>query len=141
MWLPNLPREYRTAYTHADEQDQYPSPKLESLMLSDLNIFFGREDQLLDLLQERHDRNLALKKVGVRSCRVHEFESELRELVEEVEWENVIVEDLGSDEDSDAESYDGRLGTTVRITTHTFEVPFNPDDKDACEKYHSYLAE
>ena len=95
----------------------------------------------MGILEERRDRNLGLKKVGVRSCRVHEFENELRELVEEVEWDNVRVEDPGSDQDSDSELYDGRLGVTGRTTITTFHPPFNSDDMDACEKYHSYVAE
>jgi len=95
----------------------------------------------LDLLEERRDHNLGLKKVGVRSCRVHGFEDELRELVEEVEWDNVMVEDPGSDQDSDSESYDGWLGNTVHMSSRICDSPFDPDDTDACEKYHSYMTE
>ena len=95
----------------------------------------------MDLLEERRDRNLGLKKVTVRSCRVHEFEDELRELVEEVEWDNVMVEDPASDSDSDSSSEDTWLGNRVTVRTEVLELPFNPSDFDACERYHNYLAE
>ena len=138
MCPPNLPRAYRLTFTHIDDPHQCPSPKLESLTLSDLNIFFSREQKLLDLLEERH----GLKMVGVQSCRVHDFEDELRELVEEVEWDNVIVEGPGSDQSSDADSDDEWLGNRARIRTFDdFELPFNPDDMDVGEEYHLYLAE
>jgi len=73
-------------------------------------------------------------------CRVHKFEDELRELVEDVEWYSVLVEDPGSD--SDSSSNDLRLGTRTHFgKVEFFEPPFDPSDTDACEKYYNYIAE
>ena len=67
--------------------------KLESLTVSHLDILSGRGEQLLDVLKGRRDRGVGLKRLVVRSCRVHEdeYRSRLGQLVEEVEWDGVIA--------------------------------------------------
>ena len=105
------------------------------MTLSHLDILYGREEQLFDVLKERYDHNLCLKKLVVRSCRMHEDEDESRfeEVVEEVEWDDVIVvEGLNLDRDSDS---DGE-GVDLGVYLHS-----DPDDIDVCEKYHQSLAE
>ena len=117
----------RITYTPVDEPDQHPVPKLESLTLSHLGPF-DPDGQLLDVLQERHDHNLGLKKLVVQSCRVYEVEDEVRygELVEEVKWNDVIVVDQQSD---DSES-DGESPESPDPEIGRFD-----DDVDVCEKY------
>ena len=68
-------------------------PKLESLTLSHLDIRFGREEQLLDVLKGRRDHNVGLKKLVVRSCRVHrvEYNPKLGEVVKNIKWDNMQV--------------------------------------------------
>lgn len=61
---------------------------------------------MLDVLKGRRDRDVGLKKLVVRSCRVHkvEYKSELRELVEKVKWDNTIA--VGSDYEGTDDSLD-----------------------------------
>jgi len=77
---------------HTDKSGQ-AVPKLESLTLSHLDILFGYEETLLDVLKERRNRNVGLKKLAVQSCRVHkdEYKSKIRNLVKKVKWDNVEV--------------------------------------------------
>ena len=62
------------------------------MTLSHLDILFGKDRKLIDILKKRYSSTY-FKKLVVQSCRVHEvgYESELRILVEEVEWEDVTV--------------------------------------------------
>ena len=64
---------------------------MESLTLSHLDIRFGREEQLLDVLKRRRDHNVGLKRLVTRSCRVHkvEYNPKLGELVKNVKWDNM----------------------------------------------------
>ena len=89
------------------ETHQLPFPKLEFLTLSNLDILFDCEDELLGILKGRRDRNIGLKKLVIRSCRVHKIEymARLMELVDEVKWDNleVVGSDYdGTDDDTDA---------------------------------------
>jgi len=127
-------RGYRITHTHTDESRQHSFLKLESLTLLHLDIVSGLEQQLPDLLKERRDRNLGLKKLVVQSCRVHEVgdKSRCRESVKEVEWTDVIP----ADQDSDDEVVVAN-GRTANIC-----IPrFDPYDADVCVKYHNYIAE
>ena len=101
---------------YIDEPHQRSAPNLESLTLSHIDIS-GLEQELLDILKERRDYNLGLRKLVVQSCQVGkiEIESKFRELVKEVKWDNVTSLDTSSETDSDL-----------------------CDDVDICEDYHEY---
>lgn len=61
------------------------------------------EQELLDILKGRHEDNLGLKRLAVRSCWMDEFEDEpkLREVVGEVEWEGKVGDDEVEEDDLD----------------------------------------
>lgn len=82
----------------------------------------------MDLLKERRDHNLGLKKLVAQSCCVHEVEDEVkyRELLKEVGWDNVALLDLGSDDEEAADGY----------TPKIHSPRFDPYDMDVCEKYY-----
>lgn len=63
----------------------------------------------MDALKEKRDRNIGLKKLVVRSCRVHESEYgwDLGELVEEDRWSDAIA--VGSDYEGSDDSDMGEL--------------------------------
>jgi len=108
------------------EPYQPPFPNLESLTLSNLDILFDCEVDLLSVLKGRRECDIGLKKLVIRSCRVHnaEYASKLRELAKEVKWDNVEV--VGSDyEDTDDD-------------TGTDEVEGESEDevKNRFEDYH-----
>jgi len=92
-------------FTHACIANPYqqPLPKLESLTLADLDILFDSEEELLNVLKWRRDCNVGLRKLVVRSCRVHraQYVSNLRELVKEVKWDNVEVVGWGHGDTED----------------------------------------
>lgn len=76
-----------------------------------LDILFGVEEGLLDVLKGRHSCKVGLKKVAIQSCRVHKDEcrSNLRKLVKKVKWDNIEV--MGSDyeetdDDTDADEFE-----------------------------------
>lgn len=81
----------------ADKSDPKIAPKLEWLVLSDLDILFDSEEKLLSVLKQRRDCNIGVKTLVVRSCRVHKEEcrSKLGKLVKKVKWEKMKV--MGSD--------------------------------------------
>jgi len=76
------------------------------LTLSNLAIRPDPDQGLLGALYDRCDK-IALKSLVVQSCRVHDsrYEEWVRELVEKVTWDDVMVIDLPED-DSEAESRD-----------------------------------
>jgi len=55
--------------------------------------------KLLYILEERSDRHTGLESLTVKSCRVttRRCEADLRELVKNVTWDNVIEMGLGDD--------------------------------------------
>ena len=79
---------------------------MESLTLSNLDILFGREEQLWAILEGRLYRNTGLKELVVRSCLVHddEYGGGLMDMVEDVWWEDMIV--MGSDYEGTDEGSD-----------------------------------
>jgi hypothetical protein len=68
-------------------------PKLVSLTLSHVDILYGSEEKLLDFLKGRVRLTGGLRKLVIRSCRVHEvgLESQLRDLVNSIKWDNVTA--------------------------------------------------
>ena len=72
-----------------------------SLTLSRLDILHGAARHLPAFLKRRRDKKIGLKRLVVRSCRVHTAAQELkaRELVKVVKW--IDVEVMGSDYESD----------------------------------------
>ena len=69
-----------------------------TLTLSRLDFLHGVEEDILDVLRGRRDRNIGLKRLSIQSCRVHrdhDDEGYFEGLVEEVEW--IDVEDMGTD--------------------------------------------
>ena len=88
----------------------------------------------MDLLRERRDYNLGLRKLIVQSCRVHEVEDELRyrELVKEVEWTDVFPADPDSDDEVEVAN---------RHTAKMCVPRFDPHDVDACDKYFDFITE
>jgi len=115
--LLSIPQGYRITRLHADEPRQTPVPKLESLTISDTDLYTGAYD-LLDLVKQRHEHNLGLKNLTVRSCWT-EFEdvSKLREVVNEVGWDdnNGDEEEEKSDEDEPEEVYGSDDGADVDL--------------------------
>ena len=108
--------------TRIGEPRQHLVPRLESLTIYRTGLC-GGEWQLLDIVKERHEHNLGLKKLAVLSCWIDEFEDEpkLREVVNELEWDDNTVgeeepdedeleeESGGSDYDSDADLCEQRV--------------------------------
>jgi len=45
-------------------------PKLQSLTLYYLDLFFGRERKLFEILEERLDHQIVLESLDVEACRV-----------------------------------------------------------------------
>jgi len=118
-------RESWPALVKADPHKQ-TFPKLESLTLSDLDILFDCEDDLLGVLKGRRDCNVGLRKLVIRSCRVHkaEYASKLRELVKEVKWDNVEV--VGS----------GHGDTEDDTDTDELQDESEDESRDKFEDYH-----
>ena len=85
------------------EPYQQTLPKLELLTLSDLDILFDCEEDLLGVLRGRRNCNVGLKRLIIRSCRVHkaEYASKLREIVKEVKWDDVEVVGSGHGDTED----------------------------------------
>lgn len=81
-----------------------PAPNLQSLVLNNLEIRPDRDQGLLGVLYDRHDKT-PLKSLAVRSCLVYDdrYEEWVKELVEKVTWDDVTVDDL-SDDDSETDS-------------------------------------
>jgi len=77
-----------TTHTCTDKPAQQALLKLTSLTLSHLDLLCGVDSDLSAFLEERRNQGIGLKRLVVESCRVHavEEESEIRELVEELEW-------------------------------------------------------
>ena len=98
------------------------------LVLSDLDILFDCEKDLLGVLKGRRDCNIGLKKLVVRSCRVHkgEYVSKLRELVKEVKWDNVEV--VGS----------GHGDTEDETDTDELEDESEDESRDKFKDYHCH---
>jgi len=84
-------------YAGIDKPRQHPVPKLESLTISGADLCDGVH--LLDIMKERHEDNLGLKKLTVQSCWTYEVVDvpKLREVVNEVEWNSNIVDEEGQD--------------------------------------------
>jgi len=118
-----------TCTLHIAEPNWHSALKLESLTLSHIEFFYSRWRRLLDVLEERYDRNLGLKNLVVRSCRVHEevIGSQFRKLVENVEWDDV-------------REVDSELGLYEEVLSGpcSEESDGPDDDADACETYHKY---
>jgi len=102
-----LRRPYWIAYIRTAESPRFPAPNLQSLVLSNLDIRPGPDQGLLIALYNRRDKN-ALKSLAVRSCRVYDskYEEWLRELVERVTWDAVMVIEFPSEVESRDESED-----------------------------------
>jgi len=90
----------------------------------------------LDLLKNRNDHQIILKRLVLQSCRVPtvEYKSGLKALVGRVTWDNVT--EVGSDyesetDETDSEEFDGRsLGLWGKLvllyrlgTLHRYECP------------------
>ena len=90
--------------THADNPGQPVAPKLASLTLSRLILIYGVH-KLLSYLRERKDREVGLKRLVVRACRVHSAEdlSGFKEVVKEIEWSDL---EEGSESEADPEGFD-----------------------------------
>jgi len=99
-----------------DDPAQRLIPKLVSLTLSRLDFLHGVVDDTLDFLQGRRNRKIGLKRLVIRSCRVHRDDDEslgLEELVKVVRWIN--SEEMGSDYERsdggiDSDEFDCYLG-------------------------------
>ena len=67
------------------------------MTFSNLDILFDVGEELPNTLAWRREHNIGLKKLVVRSCRVHSDEGRvnLEKLVKKVTWEDVRV--MGSD--------------------------------------------
>ena len=101
----------QVTYTHADEPAQPVVPKLAYLTLSHLDFLYEASSVLLTCLQGRRAREVGLKRLVIRSCRVHSEQeiSRFKKVVEEVEWSD--LEEIGSGyEDSGLEDTDCELG-------------------------------
>ena len=112
------------------------SPKLQSLTLHNIDVLFRQQRKLLDLLKNRNDHQIILKRLVLQSCRVPtvEYKSGLKALVGRVTWDNVT--EVGSDyesetDETDSEEFDGRsLGLWGKLvllyrlgTLHRYECP------------------
>jgi len=112
------------------------APKLQSLTLHNIDVLFGQQRKLLDLLKNRNDHQIILKRLVLQSCRVPtvEYKSNLKALVGRVTWDNVT--EVGSDyesetDETDSEEFDGRpLGLWGKLvllyrlgTLHRYEGP------------------
>jgi len=91
-------------YVRTAESVRIPAPNLQSLTLSNLDIYPDPNEGVLGVLYDRRD-GIALKSLVVRSCCVYDsrYEGWVKPLVERVTWDDVSEIEL-SDEDSETES-------------------------------------
>ena len=95
---------------HADDPAQPVAPKLASVTLSRVDLLHGVCGVLLAFLRGRRDREVGLKRLVIRSCRVPSEGalSGFKEVVKETEWSD--LEEVGSEcegyEESDSEESD-----------------------------------
>ena len=92
--------------------------------MSHLDILFDCEEDLLGVLRWRRDCNVGLKKLVIRSCRVHEYMPMLKELVQQVKRDNLEV--VGSDYEDDDDDTD----------TDELEDVSGNEFKEMFEEYH-----
>ena len=81
-------------YIHAGSGPAQPIvPKLTHLTLSNLDLLYGTSDVLLRTLQGRKDREVGLKRLVIRSCRVRSKQemSNFKDVVKEVECSDLEV--------------------------------------------------
>ena len=96
--------------THTDEPTQLIVSKLESLTLSRLDLFDAAWGHLLYFIQGGYDREIYLKELIVRSCRVYSVDSkfDFEDMVGRLEWDGmkeVYSDDGWSDMWSDEFEY------------------------------------
>jgi len=91
---------------HTDGFFGPPTPNLQSLTLTNIDMRFGLDQKLLDTLDELHQHEICLENLVVRSCHVYDdgTEEQLAELVTEVTWEDVTVVLSDNSDDGSAEN-------------------------------------
>ena len=76
------------------------------MSIRNVDIYDDLQNELLDILKQRHTRDIYLKCLAIRSCGVFtlEYKQELEGLVEKRIWENVI--EMVSEAETEVEEID-----------------------------------